>query len=85
LPDGAAELVFQVLSERHERGSLIVTTGMRTSEPYYADTLRQHVSLVATMLHGAGYRGKRSAWAVTVSPLVGLVSASGCSASSIFS
>ncbi|MDQ3740465.1 MAG: ATP-binding protein, partial [Actinomycetota bacterium] len=25
LPDGAAELVFQVLSERHERGSLIVT------------------------------------------------------------
>src|SRR3954454_1368518 len=24
LPDGAAELVFQVLSERHERGSLIV-------------------------------------------------------------
>jgi DNA replication protein DnaC len=26
LPDGAAELVFQVLSERHERGSLIITT-----------------------------------------------------------
>lgn len=25
LPDGAAELVFQVLSERHERGSLILT------------------------------------------------------------
>ena len=25
-PDGAAELVFQVLSERHERGGLIVTT-----------------------------------------------------------
>ena len=25
-PDGAAELVFQVLSERHERASLIVTT-----------------------------------------------------------
>jgi len=29
LPDGAAELVFQVLSERHERGSLIVTTNLR--------------------------------------------------------
>jgi DNA replication protein DnaC len=28
LPDGAAELVFQVLSERHERGSLIVTTNL---------------------------------------------------------
>ncbi|MGZ4238119.1 MAG: ATP-binding protein, partial [Solirubrobacteraceae bacterium] len=26
LPDGAAELVFQVISERNERGSLIVTT-----------------------------------------------------------
>jgi len=28
LPEGAAELVFQVLSERHERGSLIVTTNL---------------------------------------------------------
>jgi DNA replication protein DnaC len=28
LPDGAAELVFQVLSDRHERGSLIVTTNL---------------------------------------------------------
>src|SRR6185503_19318400 len=26
LPEGAAELVFQVISERNERGSLIVTT-----------------------------------------------------------
>jgi hypothetical protein len=28
--------------------------GIRTSEPYYADTLRQHVSLVATVLYQAG-------------------------------
>ena len=28
LPDGAAELVFQVISERNERGSLIVTTNL---------------------------------------------------------
>ena len=28
LPEGAAELVFQVISERNERGSLIVTTNL---------------------------------------------------------
>jgi DNA replication protein DnaC len=32
LPEGAAELVFQVLSERHERGSLIVTTNLPFGE-----------------------------------------------------
>jgi len=32
LPDGAAELIFQVLSERHERGSLIVTTNLPFGE-----------------------------------------------------
>ena len=32
LPDGAAELVFQVLSERPERGSLIVTTNLPFGE-----------------------------------------------------
>ena len=32
LPDGTAELVFQVLSERHERGSLIVTTNLPFGE-----------------------------------------------------
>jgi DNA replication protein DnaC len=32
LPDGAAELVFQVLSERHERGSLICTTNLPFGE-----------------------------------------------------
>jgi hypothetical protein len=32
-----------------------VLAGIRTSEPCYADTLRQHVSLVATVLHKAGY------------------------------
>ncbi len=32
LPDGAAELVFQVLSARHERGSLIVTTNLPFGE-----------------------------------------------------
>ena len=28
LPEGAAELVFQVISERNERGSLIITTNL---------------------------------------------------------
>jgi DNA replication protein DnaC len=32
LPDGAAELVFQVLSELHERGALIVTTNLPFGE-----------------------------------------------------
>ena len=32
LPEGTAELVFQVLSERHERGSLIVTTNLPFGE-----------------------------------------------------
>jgi DNA replication protein DnaC len=32
LPDGAAELVFQVLSERHERASLIITTNLPFGE-----------------------------------------------------
>ncbi len=32
LPDGAAELVFQVISERDERGSLIVTTNLPFGE-----------------------------------------------------
>ena len=29
--------------------------GIPASEPYYADTLRQHVTLVASVLHAAGY------------------------------
>jgi DNA replication protein DnaC len=32
LPEGAAELVFQVISERNERGSLIVTTNLAFGE-----------------------------------------------------
>jgi DNA replication protein DnaC len=32
LPDGAAELVFQVLSERQERGALIITTNLPFGE-----------------------------------------------------
>jgi DNA replication protein DnaC len=32
LPEGAAELVFQVISERNERGSLIVTTNLPFGE-----------------------------------------------------
>ena len=32
LPEGAAELVFQVISERNERGSVIVTTNLPFSE-----------------------------------------------------
>lgn len=32
LPDGAAELVFQVIGERNERGSLIVTTNLPFGE-----------------------------------------------------
>jgi hypothetical protein len=32
LPDGTAELVFQVLCERHERSSLIVTTNLPFGE-----------------------------------------------------
>jgi DNA replication protein DnaC len=34
LPDGAAELVFQVLSERHERASLIITTNLAFSKAH---------------------------------------------------
>jgi DNA replication protein DnaC len=32
LPEGAAELVFQVITERHERGSLIVTSNLPFGE-----------------------------------------------------
>ena len=32
-----------------------VLAGIETSEPYYADTLRQHVGIVASVLHAAGY------------------------------
>jgi hypothetical protein len=32
-----------------------VLAGIQTSEPYYADTLRQHVGIVASVLHAAGY------------------------------
>jgi DNA replication protein DnaC len=32
LPEGAAELVFQVISERNERGSLIVTMNLPFSD-----------------------------------------------------
>jgi DNA replication protein DnaC len=32
LPPGAAELVFQVISERNERGSLIVTSNLPVGE-----------------------------------------------------
>ena len=32
LPEGAAELVFQVISERNERGSLMVTTNLPFGE-----------------------------------------------------
>jgi DNA replication protein DnaC len=34
LPDGAAELVFQVISERNERGSLICTTNLSFGKPH---------------------------------------------------
>ena len=32
LPEGAAELVFQVISERHERASLIITSNLPFGE-----------------------------------------------------
>ena len=32
-----------------------VLAGIQTSEPYYADVLRKHVGIVATVLHAAGY------------------------------
>jgi DNA replication protein DnaC len=32
LPEGAAELIFQVISERNERGSLMVTTNLPFGE-----------------------------------------------------
>jgi hypothetical protein len=32
-----------------------VLAGIQTSEPYYADTLRQHVGIVASVLHAAGH------------------------------
>jgi hypothetical protein len=41
--DRPAEVVARVLA------------GIETSEPYYADTLRQHVGIVASVLHAAGY------------------------------
>ena len=34
MPDGAAVLVFQLLSQRHERGSLIVTTNLGGRMPH---------------------------------------------------
>jgi len=41
--DRPAEVVARVLA------------GIETSEPYYADTLRLHVGIVASVLHAAGY------------------------------
>ena len=41
--DRPAEVVARVLA------------GIETSEPYYADTLRMHVGVVASVLHAAGY------------------------------
>ena len=41
--DRPAEVVARVLA------------GIQTSEPYYADTLRQHVGIVASVLNAAGY------------------------------
>jgi len=47
LPDGAASWFFQVLSERHERGSLIVTT--KLIDP--SGTLRPSTSASARLGH----------------------------------
>jgi hypothetical protein len=41
--DRPAEVVARVLA------------GIQTSEPYYADTLRLHVGIVASVLHASGY------------------------------
>jgi hypothetical protein len=41
--------------ERPSESVARLLAGIRTSEPYYADTLRQHVTLVARVLHAGGY------------------------------
>jgi DNA replication protein DnaC len=61
LPDGAAELVFQVLSERHERGSLIITTNLPFGEwtkvfpdPRLASQLNTLRPPLCSTLNGSG-------------------------------
>jgi hypothetical protein len=41
--------------ERPSESVARLLAGIRTSEPYYADTLRQHVTLVARVLHSGAY------------------------------
>jgi DNA replication protein DnaC len=54
LPEGAAELIFQVISERHERGSLMVTTNLPFGEwtKVFADT-RLAKAVVDRLTHKA--------------------------------
>jgi len=54
LPEGAAELIFQVISERNERGSLMVTTNLPFGEwtKVFADT-RLAKAVVDRLTHKA--------------------------------
>jgi hypothetical protein len=53
--DGQSSRPSRAWGERPSELVARLLAGIQTSEPYYADTQRQHVTLVASVLHEAGY------------------------------
>jgi TraM recognition site of TraD and TraG len=53
--DGASDHWQPLWGQRPAEVVARVLAGIQTSEPYYADTLRLHVGIVASVLHAAGY------------------------------